>query len=193
MRDLLNAMRTQAALVGGGKPAPRFGVVSAYDPDAYAVRVLLDPEDPATETGWMPLASPAIGNGWGLLAGPSLGDQVEVGFLEDDPEQPYAAGRIYSDTDRPTPDIDGTPTGCPSGEIWLVAKGGARLRLLAGGAVEIVGTTVKIKGGTIESEGDWRHTGTITASVDVVADGISLHDHTHGGVQTGGGDTGVPQ
>ncbi len=40
--------------------------------------------------------------------------------------------------------------------------------------------------------GDINTTGSMTADVDVIADGISLHSHRHGGVQTGSGDTGVP-
>lgn len=35
--------------------------------------------------------------------------------------------------------------------------------------------------------------GSITASGDVTGGGISLDEHVHGGVQTGGGDTGKPQ
>ena len=42
-------------------------------------------------------------------------------------------------------------------------------------------------------EGDVDVTGTITASEDAVADGISLKSHTHGGVQAGGASTGAPQ
>lgn len=34
--------------------------------------------------------------------------------------------------------------------------------------------------------------GTITAGVDVITNGISLKDHRHSGVQTGGGNTGTP-
>lgn len=41
--------------------------------------------------------------------------------------------------------------------------------------------------------GDLDVSGTMTAGVDVVADGISLHNHTHTGVTTGGGATGGPQ
>lgn len=40
---------------------------------------------------------------------------------------------------------------------------------------------------------DQNVTGTSTASVDHVSNGISGHNHTHGGVQTGGGNTGAPQ
>lgn len=46
---------------------------------------------------------------------------------------------------------------------------------------------------TATFNGNVTTTETITADVDVVADGISLKSHTHGGVQTGGGSTGVPQ
>lgn len=45
---------------------------------------------------------------------------------------------------------------------------------------------------TLYVDGDVEVTGTVTASEDVVADGVSLHDHTHSGVQTGSGDTGAP-
>lgn len=41
--------------------------------------------------------------------------------------------------------------------------------------------------------GDLEVTGTVTASVDVLADGISLLTHTHGGVQAGAAQTGVPE
>lgn len=40
--------------------------------------------------------------------------------------------------------------------------------------------------------GDVNITGNLTASVDVVGGSVSLKEHTHGGVQTGGGNTGVP-
>jgi len=35
-------------------------------------------------------------------------------------------------------------------------------------------------------------TGTITAGTDVITNGVSLKTHRHGGVQTGGGNTGTP-
>lgn len=42
------------------------------------------------------------------------------------------------------------------------------------------------------SEANVTLTGTLSASVDVVAGGVSGHGHVHGGVTTGGGDTGPP-
>ena len=36
-------------------------------------------------------------------------------------------------------------------------------------------------------------TGNVTVKGDVIADGISLKNHTHGGVESGGSDTGKPK
>jgi phage baseplate assembly protein V len=53
-------------------------------------------------------------------------------------------------------------------------------------------TTALTSSGGITIIGNITLTGTLTASVDVVANGISLHNHKHGGVTTGSGQTGVP-
>lgn len=53
-----------------------------------------------------------------------------------------------------------------NGNITIVGNGS--------GTVNASGCTVNLTGG------------------DVIADGVSLKNHTHGGVQTGGGNTGVP-
>lgn len=55
---------------------------------------------------------------------------------------------------------------------------------LPGGRLAIVGD--------LFVDGNIECTGTITAAVDVVAAGISLVNHTHGGVQPGGAQTGKP-
>ncbi|KAA6204320.1 MAG: hypothetical protein DU430_09180, partial [Candidatus Tokpelaia sp.] len=47
--------------------------------------------------------------------------------------------------------------------------------------------------GNIKINGNVDITGTLTASEDVVGAGISLKNHTHGGVETGGGSTGKPK
>jgi phage baseplate assembly protein gpV len=51
---------------------------------------------------------------------------------------------------------------------------------------------ITINAPEINSNGTWTHTGTITSSGDVTGAGTSLHTHKHGGVQTGGGQTGTP-
>ncbi len=45
----------------------------------------------------------------------------------------------------------------------------------------------------IEIQGDVTITGTVTVSEDVIAGGISLVEHVHGGVQGGSSTTGAPQ
>lgn len=103
----------------------------------------------------------------------------------------------------------------------LIKYSGSNVRLKPGGAVEIEATLVKIIApeteltgnltvagltttGGLVSEGTIGGGATITGNVDiasgtvtvtggnVIADGISLKTHTHGGVQTGGGNTGGP-
>ena len=63
-------------------------------------------------------------------------------------------------------------------------------------AISIPSTTTingdLIINGDVTINGDLQVNGTITASVDVVADGVSLKSHTHGGVTPGVGNTGVP-
>jgi phage baseplate assembly protein gpV len=47
-------------------------------------------------------------------------------------------------------------------------------------------------GKKVKITGDVELTGKLTASDDVIANGISLRDHKHDGVQTGSGQTGAP-
>ncbi len=47
--------------------------------------------------------------------------------------------------------------------------------------------------GNFTVNGESNSTGNFITTQDVIASGISLNSHTHGGVQTGGGNTGGPQ
>lgn len=61
------------------------------------------------------------------------------------------------------------------------------------GNVAIKGT-LTANNGTLQVNGNGLSMqGTIKASDDVIADNISLKNHLHGGVQTGGGNTGAPK
>lgn len=53
--------------------------------------------------------------------------------------------------------------------------------------------TLTINAANIKITGDIDLTGGLTSSKDVVADGISLDNHVHGGIEPGGGKTGSPQ
>lgn len=56
------------------------------------------------------------------------------------------------------------------------------------------GATAAIEApGGVTIRGDVTIEGTVTVSEDVTAGGISLKNHTHGGVQAGGANTGAPQ
>lgn len=212
MHRLMAAMRTQAAMAQNGQAAQRTGIVSSYDPNTFAVKVLLQPEN--VESNWLPLLSPWVGNGWGMFAPPSLGDMVDVGFADNDPDAGYAALRYFNDTARPLPVV--------SGEFWLVHQTGGFLKLTNDGKVlingqaevDVTAPTLNITisgnanltvGGNINSSAaQWNHTGpvhfsdnvqvdkTLTATTDVVGGGISLLHHTHGGVQGGGANTQPP-
>jgi phage baseplate assembly protein gpV len=53
-------------------------------------------------------------------------------------------------------------------------------------------TKVTITAPTIALEGAVTMSQTLTVAEDATANGISLDTHVHGGVATGGGETGVP-
>lgn len=57
--------------------------------------------------------------------------------------------------------------------------------------IELVGEVLQ-SGGNVTMAADLQVDGTIHANVDVVADDISGKTHTHGGVQSGGSNTAVP-
>jgi len=125
MRALLNAMAANAQQTSAGDSGTRQGIITAYDPDSYAVKVQLQPT--GEETGWIPLSSPWVGNGWGLAAGPMIGAEVEVEFDSGLMGVGMAAGQFYNDEDR--------CPGPPSGEFWLVHKSGSLLKFLNTGEV----------------------------------------------------------
>lgn len=66
-----------------------------------------------------------------------------------------------------------------SHEADVTLPGGGKLTIVAPGGVQI--------------QGDVEVQGQLTASVDVIADGISLKTHTHGNVQAGAAHTGAPE
>ncbi len=80
--------------------------------------------------------------------------------------------------------------------VWQKLDGSVKV-VLSDSSVSITGNT-NIKGdlsatGNVSVSGNVSATGTITSGVDVIAGGISLKAHVHGGVTGGQGTTGVPQ
>lgn len=148
----LNAARREAERVLSNVAQPRMGLISSFDPEKYAVKVRLQPEN--IESGWIPLAAPSVGAGYGLFSPGNIGDQVVVVFQEGAGGSGIAVGAIYNDEDHPR--VEGLG-GCPSGETWLVHKTGARIRLITDGTIEIrqkAGTQVVLKpDGTVTING----------------------------------------
>jgi phage baseplate assembly protein V len=205
MNRLMNAMRAQAALASSGRASVRLGIVSSYDHANYCAKVRVQPED--TETGWLPVTSPWIGNGWGMFVPPTPGDLVEVQFQEDSFEAGFVVGRFYNDSDRPL-DV-------PSGEFWLVHKGGSLLKFHNDGTVELHANKAINSSAPV-----WNHTGPVNINGDVAITGnetvsknitatLDIYDrdgtkgtlqhvrdnydvHTHSGVVAGGDNTGMP-
>lgn len=64
--------------------------------------------------------------------------------------------------------------------------------VVASERITLQAPTIELKGDVAQSEGDITATGKYTGEQDVVGDGISLHDHVHGGVQSGGSSTDPP-
>ncbi|MBZ6386807.1 phage baseplate assembly protein V [Pantoea piersonii] len=125
MRAFLNVMAAAARQSVAGDSRTRQGIITAYDPGSYAVKVQLQPT--GEETGWIPLSSPWVGNGWGLAAGPMTGAVVEVEFDSGLMGTGMAAGQFYNDIDR--------CPGPPAGEFWLIHQSGSLLKFMNSGEV----------------------------------------------------------
>lgn len=197
VKRLQNVMRATAMGAQNAHADSKKGLVSAFDPARYAVKVFLQPF--GNETGWIPLGALWVGAGWGLYAPPSIGDLVEVHFEDGHGEAGAAALKFFNDVDQ--------PLSVNSGEFWLVHKAGAFLKLLNSGALTFAdgqGATLTMNGdGTMTSQAtSWTHIGNlnITGAVavsqsvtaaDVVGGGKHLATHLHSG-GTLSGDTGTP-
>ena len=102
---------------------------------------------------------------------PAIDDQVLCVLLPNTsgcgPSTGYIIGSVYSD-------VDTVPPGASDSTRVLDHPGDVTMRI--GGKLTITAGTLDIQGGG-----------------DVVASGISLVSHVHGGVQSGGSTTGGPQ
>jgi type VI secretion system secreted protein VgrG len=59
---------------------------------------------------WIRVSHPWAGQGWGAVSIPRIGQEVIVGFLEGDPDQPIITGRVYNGEQMP-------PFGMPGGAV----------------------------------------------------------------------------
>lgn len=135
----------------------KFGYISSYDPDTYAVRVRLEPEsaanesrgleDSAVETQWIPIFRPYGGNKWGYKAPPNAnpappyGDQCLVLFPDGGTGMAFIGS--YNNVENPYQDRDigdfADPTDAAplAGEVQIVHSKGSFLKFRNDGTVMI--------------------------------------------------------
>ncbi|MFC0669465.1 phage baseplate assembly protein V [Azotobacter chroococcum] len=163
----------------------RFGTVAEVDPAKPRCRM----KTGGLVTAWLPCFTLRAGEDrtWDP---PSIGEQGIVFSPSGDPATGAVLVGLNSDA-FPAPDND------PSRHRRTYRDGAVieydtathtlRATLPGGGKVDIVAP------GGVTILGDVTITGLVTVSEDVVAAGISLVQHVHGGVLSGGATTGGPQ
>lgn len=177
MEHFLNLIKAGASGLDGRTGAARFGLVSSFDPDAYAARVLLQPEN--VLTGWLPVLSPWVGAGWGLAVPLVQGAQVLVVAQEGDAEQGVVVGAIWSAVDK--------PMAAPAGELWMRHQSGSFIKLLNDGTIALQAAQVNVTGNLVVS-GDISD---VNGAHGTLAALRGAHDqHVH--VVPQGGNTGLP-
>ena len=72
---------------------------------------------------WLRVAQSWAGKGWGTYYWPRIGDEVLIGFMEGDPDQPIVVGSVYNGVNMPKYDPAGQYT--LSGILTRSSKGGA--------------------------------------------------------------------
>ncbi|MBU3625740.1 hypothetical protein ICN48_05760 [Polynucleobacter sp. JS-Safj-400b-B2] len=185
MNHLLNQLKSTAQQATQGRANTRHGTISSYDAGAYAVKVMLQPDN--VETGWLPLKSIFIGNGWGIFCPPSIGDAVEIDYQEGDNEVGSVGMRFFNDQDRPLP--------CPSGEFWLVHKSGASIKSTNNGMLTLSdpsGTVLQLSNdGNVRITGNLIVSGNTTTKGNTETDGTTLSKGAitgQGGMAVSGGN-----
>lgn len=106
------------------------------------------------------------------------------GFVELRPYDNLAAQKISYDSEGLALYNNGTKVQLKDDGSAVITNGSAVITL-SGGTIAITGD--------VTISGDLTVNKTITATTDVMTNNISLKQHTHGGVTTGGGSTGLPQ
>lgn len=171
MKALLNALKASSMQAGAGETGTRQGIITAYDPDAFAVKVQLQPT--GEETGWIPLKTPWAGNGWGMVAAPVIGAVVEIESDSFNISNGSASGQLFNDDDR--------PPAAPSGEFWLIHQSGSMLKFTNDGQV-LVSSSVKI---TYAAPAHHFTGGDVTMDANLIVIGnISDLNAAHGSIAT---------
>lgn len=86
--------------------------------------------------------------------------------------------------------VGGLLNGAPA--TYVRFTDGGDVEILSPTKITIQAPTIELRGDVVQTDGDVSMSGTATAATDVIGGGISLKDHTHGGVTAGGGNTAPP-
>lgn len=137
-----------------------------------------------------------------ITFGNIVGSDCLVHFNDRDIDNWFKTGESYKPNTTRLHDLsDGFVTLRPFSKVKVftyyengleIKNGSTVIRLNNDGTIDVTGSTITFNGNVIVN-GDVTATGTITGQTDVVAGTISGKSHTHGGVTTGGGDTGAPK
>lgn len=139
MNKLNNAQRAAIFKALADAHAPmRYGEVSSYDPQTFSAKVTIQPE--GIQTGWLPILSIGTGGGFGIFCGLMPPAQVAVMHFEGDRDNGLVIGITPNETDE--------PPAVPGGEIWVVHKDGAFVKLTNDKKVA-VNSTVEIDLGNV--------------------------------------------
>ncbi|MDF3935353.1 phage baseplate assembly protein V [Pseudomonas citronellolis] len=175
----------------------RIGTIAEVDLAKARVRV----KSGDLLTGWLPWTAVRAGTDreW---SPPTVDEQVVLLSPSGQLANGVAIGGLFSDLRPANGDraglhrrtyADGAVIEYDSQAHHLRAQlpGGGTTELISDGGVRIVGDVI-LEGDLIQT-GNQQVTGNVDVSVDVVAAGISLVHHIHGGVQGGSSNTGVPK
>lgn len=176
--------------------AIQYGVVASVDHANATCTVILG----GLTSGELPWVAQRAG-GVRCWSPPTVGEQCVVLAPEGDLENGLVILGLYSDANPPpTNDPDVVHMAFPDGAAisYNHAAHALAVSLPVGSMATIDATTITINAddvtinANVAVDGDVTISGTATASEDVIGGGKSLKDHRHGGVQSGGAQTGAP-
>lgn len=155
----------------------RLGTIAEVDHSAARCRV----RSGGLLTGWLPWVSPRVGTtrDWDP---PTLSEQVLLFAPSGEVAAAVVLTGIYSDANA-------APSNAPTLHRRVYPDGAVIEYDHASHHMDMTSVATL----SISATGGITVHGNITVVGDVVADGISLKNHVHGGVVPGGGTTGAPQ
>ena len=145
-------------------------VKNVDDPDNWGrIQVEYPGEPGRSRTAWAPVAAPMAGNGRGFFFAPELEDEVILGFISGESDQPIIVGYTWNGADAPPTDhpreriihslnhkirlIDATPGEDGSGAVVIedannnkIVLSNGKITLKAEAMIELDAPVVKVTG-----------------------------------------------